>query len=592
MKWIRFFWSFVATRKDLGVALLVCSVVVAAAELTIPWLIQQAIDLALGEADGTGLNKIMLTIIGVIAVLYVMHVLLLRVEFRMLYEASYKLRQRLYKHFHSQSLAFFQRHKTGKLLHRVTSDALLFEENVVEIFSGLPFELLTSAGVLTLMALIDVRLTGFVVLFLLIASAITGYVGRPLPTLRKTIQSIAARLTARLHETLAGVKTVQAFKNERYELNRLDETNRAVLDADIKEGRVEAWIDPVFDLMELLGVVLAVWYGSHLIISKQITVGQLVAFMAYMEILAGPVSQAGKFYTCFQTTRAVGERLQDLLDDTDTLAAPRGEGRSGDVSHIIVENVSFRHPQSSRQVLRDISFTVKQGETVAIVGRNGAGKSTLLDLFLRFYDPLSGRIVAGDIDLRDWDLDAWRNLVGVMTQDIFLFHATIAENIGYGRPESGREEIELAARTCGIEPLIRGLPKGIDTAVGERGAKLSGGQRQMVALARLFLRNAPILILDEPTAHLDGETLSQVGAALKQLMVGRTTFLVAHRSETVRLASRIIVLDKGRIVGEGTHEALLADHTLYRKLMAEMGLPLDGLPEKGRRPAEARKEVN
>jgi ABC-type multidrug transport system fused ATPase/permease subunit len=273
--------------------------------------------------------------------------------------------------------------------------------------------------------------------------------------------------------------------------------------------------------------------------------------------------------------------LQDLLDDTDTLAAPRGEGRSGDVSDIIVENVSFRHPRSSRQVLRDISLTVKQGETVAIVGRNGAGKSTLLDLFLRFYDPLTGRIVAGDIDLRDWDLDAWRNLVGVMTQEIFLFHATIAENIGYGRPEAGREEIELAARTCGIEPLIRTLPKGFDTAVGERGAKLSGGQRQMVALARLFLRNAPILILDEPTAHLDGETLSQVGAALKQLMVGRTTFLVAHRSETVRLAGRIIVLDKGRIVAEGTHEALLADNNLYRKLMAEMGLALDGLPEMG-----------
>jgi len=570
MKLMRFLWSFVAIRKDLGAALLGCAVVVAAAELAIPWLIQQAIDIALGEADGTRLNEIMLTIIGVIAVLYVMHVLLLRVEFRLLYEASYKLRQRLYQHIHSQSLAFFHRHKTGKLLHRLTSDTLIFEENVVEIFSGLPFALLTTAGVLTLMALIDVKLTGCVVLFLLVASAITGYVGRPLPTLRKTIQNIAARLSARLHETLAGVRTVQAFKNERYELNRLDETNQTVLDACIKEGRVEAWIDPVFDLMELLGVVLAVWYGSHLIIGKQITVGQLVAFMAYMEILAGPVSQAGKFYTHFQTTRAIGDRLQDLLDDTETLAAPGGEGRSGKVSDITLENVSFRHPRSSRQVLRDISLTVKQGETVAIVGRNGAGKSTLLDLFMRFYDPLDGRVVAGDIDLRDWDLDAWRDQVGVMSQDIFLFHATIAENIGYGRPEAGREEIEAAARTCGIAPMIRKLSKGFDTVVGERGAKLSGGQRQMVALARLFLRNAPIIILDEPTSHLDGETLGQAGTALKKLMVGRTAFLVAHRLETVRLAGRIIVLDKGCIVGDGAHEALFADNTLYRKLMVEM----------------------
>jgi len=576
MKAMRFFLTFVATRKDLGLVLLGCSVVVAAAELAVPWLIQQAIDMALGEADGARLNEIMLTIVGVIVVLYVMHVLLLRVEFRMLYEASYELRQRLYKHIHSQSLAFFQRHKTGKLLHRVTSDTLVFEEKAVEIFSGLPFELLTTVGVLTLMLIIDVKLTGCVVLFLLIASAVTGYVGRPLPTLRKTIQKIASRLSARLHETLVGVRTVQAFKNERYELTRLDESNQAVFDAGIKEGKVEAWIDPVFDLMELLGVVLAVWYGSHLIIGKQITVGQLVAFMAYMEILAGPVSQAGKFYTCFQTCRAVGERLQDLLDDSDTLAMPRGEGRIAEVSHIALENVSFRHPRSSRQVLQDISFTVKQGESVAIVGRNGAGKSTLLDLILRFYDPLEGRILAGDVDLSDWDLDAWRNRVGVMSQDVFLFNATIAENISYGRPEAGREEIEAAARRCGIEPMIRNLSKGFDTVVGERGTKLSGGQRQMVALARLFLRNAPIIVLDEPTSHLDGETLGLAGTALNQLMVGRTAFLVAHRSETVRLASRIIVLDKGRVVGDGSHEDLLSEgNALYRNLMLKMGMRLD-----------------
>jgi ABC-type multidrug transport system fused ATPase/permease subunit len=270
-----------------------------------------------------------------------------------------------------------------------------------------------------------------------------------------------------------------------------------------------------------------------------------------------------------------------MLDDSDMLAAPRGEVRSGEVPHITVENMSYRHPRSSRKVLQDIAFTVKQGETVAIVGRNGAGKSTLLDLIMRFYDPLDGRIMAGDIDLKDWDLDAWRNLVGVMTQEVFLFHATIAENIGYGRPEAGREEIESAARMCGIEPMIRKLSKGFDTVVGERGAKLSGGQRQMVALARLFLRNAPIIILDEPTSHLDGEALSQAGAALKQLLVGRTAFLVAHRSETVRLASRIIILDKGRIVGDGTHEALMSEGSaLYRKLMAEMGVPLDDDPAK------------
>jgi len=175
------------------------------------------------------------------------------------------------------------------------------------------------------------------------------------------------------------------------------------------------------------------------------------------------------------------------------------------------------------------------------------------------------------VDLRGWDLEAWRRSVGVMTQEVFLFHATIAENIAYGRPEASREEIELAAREAGVEPLVRSLPKGFETVVGERGAKLSGGERQRVALARLFLRNPQILILDEPTAQLDGEALLQVGLALKRLMVGRTTFLVAHRPETIQLADRILLLDQGRLVTEGTHETLLAEKPLYRKLPAEMG---------------------
>lgn len=571
MKWGWFLWRYATYRKDLGFALLGFAALVAAAELSIPWLLQQAIDTALGETSGVSLDTLVLWMLGVVALLYVVHAVLLRVEARMLYEASYALRRRLYTHFHSQSLAFFHRHKTGELMHRVTSDAALFEDNAVELFSDLPFELLTVAGVLTMMALTDVRLMGLVILFLLVASAVTGYLGRPLPTLRKSIQGIGSRLSGRLQETLAGVRTVQGFKNEPYELKRLDEANRNILRVELRAGKLEALMVPLFELMELLGVVLVVWYGGHLIIGKQITIGGLVAFMAYMEILAGPVSRAGKFYRYFQTCRAVGERLQDLLDDSETLPPSRGERPSGDRWPISVEDVAFRYPGSSREVLLDISFTVKHGETVAVVGRNGAGKSTLMDLLLRFYDPTTGRIVVGGVDLRGWDLEAWRRSVGVMTQDVFLFHATIAENIAYGRPEAGREEIELAARESGADQLVRRLPNGFETVVGERGAKLSGGERQLVALARLFLRNPQILILDEPTSHLDGEALYQVGAALKQLMVGRTSFLVAHRSETVQLAARILLLDQGRLVAEGTHEALLADNALYRTLLAEMG---------------------
>ncbi len=577
MMWGRFFWRYATHRKDLLAALLGLAALVAAAELTLPWLLAQAIDTALGEAHGPSLDRWVLWMLGLLALLYVAHAGLLQVEARMLYQASYALRRRLYTHFHSQSLAFFHRHKTGELMHRVTSDAALFEDHAVELFSDLPFEVLAVAGVLSVMAWTDARLTGIVVLFLLGASVVTAYVGRPLPTLRKSIQNIGSRLAGRLQETLAGIRTVQAFKSERHELQRLDEANRTILHVELRAAGLEALLVPVFELMELLGVVLVVWYGGHLIMGKQITAGALVAFMVYMEILAGPVSRVGSFYRHFQTCRAMGARLQELLDDHEPLPASSGWRPSEDRWDIRMEAVSFRYPGSTREVLRDLTVTVKPGEVVAVVGRNGAGKSTLMDLLLRFYDPTGGRIVVGGVDLREWDLDFWRRSVGLMTQEVFLFYATIAENIAYSRPEASREEIEEAVRESGADRVIRRLPQGLDTVVGERGAKLSGGERQRVALARLFLKQPRLLVLDEPTAHLDGEALRHVGAALKQLVGGRTTFVVAHRPETIQLAERILLLDQGRLVADGSHEALHTDSGLYRTLLAEMAAS----PERG-----------
>jgi ABC-type multidrug transport system fused ATPase/permease subunit len=566
----RFFWRYLRYRADLGAALLACAIVVAAAELTLPWLLRQAVDTALGEVAGS-LDALGLGMLAVIAILYGAHVLMLRVEAQMLYHASYDLRRRLYTHIHEQSLAFFHRRKAGELMHRVISDTQLFEDSAVELFSDLPYELLTALGVLTLMALTDARLMGLVVVFLVAASVVTGYLGRPLPTLRTTIQSIGARLGGRLHESVVGVRTVQAFKRERHELARLDEANRAIRTAEIQEGKLEAVLVPVFELMELLGVVLVVWYGGHLIADKRITAGGLVAFIAYMEILAGPVSRAGKFYQHAQTCRAVGGRLQELLDDDERLAASGRARPPGEDWRIVLDRVSFRYPASGRDVIRDVSLTVDPGEHLAVVGRNGAGKSTLMDLLVRFYDPTGGRIVVGDVDLRDWDLEAWRRAVGVMTQDVFLFHASIAENIAYARPDASRNEIECAARDAGADRVIQKLPHGFETIVGDRGGKLSGGERQLIALARLFLRNPRILFLDEPTAHLDGEALAHVGAALTRLIARRTAFIVAHRPETLQLATRIVVLDGGRLIADGTHETLLDDSPLYATLLAEMG---------------------
>ena len=576
MKWARFFWRYVAYRSDLWLALLLCALVVAAAELSIPYMIAQAIDTVLGEETRATLDTWVLWMLGILCVLYVVHAILLRIEARMLLESSYNLRRRLYTHIHSQSLAFFQRHKTGKLMHRVTSDAGIFDEEAYEIFSDLPFSLLTATGVLIMMAYLDVRLMGLVVLFLTVTAAITGYLGRPLPSIRKSIQRIAAGLSGRLQESLVGVRTVKAFRNEPHELRRLDDANRKILKAGLQEGKLEALIDPLFDLMEILGVVLVVWYGGHLILDQQITPGTLVAFITYMEILAGPISRAGTYYRSFQTCRAVGERLQDLLDDRSNLPSSGGRTPAGEHWTIECEDVSFRYPGRPGEALKGVSFRVEPGASVSVVGRNGAGKSTMLDLLLRFYDPTQGRIQVGGLDLKAWDLEAWRGAVGMMPQDPFLFHGTIAENVGYGLMDATLDEIERAIREAGAEPLIKRLADGLETEVGERGTTLSAGERQLIALARLFLRNPRVLILDEPTSHLDGEVLRRVTVALKRLMVGRTTFVIAHDPETIQLANRVVLLERGRLVADATHETLLSDNALYRALLEEMGQTANG----------------
>ena len=347
-----------------------------------------------------------------------------------------------------------------------------------------------------------------------LAAVATGFLGQPLPGLRVSAQRAAARLSARLQETIAGVRTVQGFKNEGHELSRLDEDNRAIRDLELKEGKVHALMLPLGELVELLGLVVVVWYGGHLIMDDKITAGTLVAFIAYMEILARPLGNVEAYLRDVQSSRAVASRLLELLEDRETLPSLGQRSGLDGAPSIVVQDVSFRHADDRREVLRGVSLTVHPGEVVAVAGRNGAGKSTLMDLLLRFHDPTSGRVLADGTDLREWDLEAWRRSVGVMQQDAFLFRGTIMENIAYGRPGARPEEIQQAVRDAGVDRLLRRFNDGLETVVGERGTQLSGGERQSIALARLFLRKPRLLVLDEPTSHLDGEALHIVGAAL------------------------------------------------------------------------------
>lgn len=569
MTWSRFLWSYIAYRKDLLAILLACAMVMGLAELSIPWLIKEIVDAVLDATAHPSLNAWLAVILGILAVLYVAHVVLLRAEARMILHCSYHFRARLFAHIHEQALPFFQRHRTGELMHRATSDTRIVENETAKLFRDVPGELLVVIGVTVLMFLLHAGLALLVIAFIASAAAVTTYLGQPLPSLRKSAQRLAARMMARFQDGIVGMRTVQAFTNEPYELARLDADNRSVRDVEMKEGMVYALMEPLGDMIELLGLVLVVWYGGHLILADKISAGTLVAFIAYMEILTRPLAHVEDYYRSIQSIRAVGERLQELFADREVLPA-RGDHRSsGDPPALVIEDVSFHHADAERNVLRGVSFAVRPGELVAVAGRNGAGKSTLMDLLLRFYDPTEGRVLADGIDLRAWNLRAWRRSAGVMSQDVFLFHGTIIDNVAYGRPEASKEEIEDAVGNSGLERILRRLPKGLDTIVGERGTQLSGGERQSIAIARLFLRKPKLLILDEPTSHLDGEALQLIGAALQQLMRESTTFLVSHSGDAIQQAGRVLFLEGGQLADDGPHEVLFQRNARYRALWRE-----------------------
>lgn len=546
-----FIWVFAAQRSRLIAGLMFGAVGVAAAELSLPWLLHLAVDTTINDRDIVRLDKLGLAMLAVIVMLYVMHALMLRFETKLMQEGMFRLRRELYARILAQPLSFFANTRTGSLMHRVVNDTAVLERHAAYLMSDLPFELITIVGVVTAMVLLEPRLGCVVVGFLFIASCISSYLGRSLPSLRKRAQNASAAFSERIQEIFSGIRTVKTFACEDHEIARLEGDNTRLKRLEQKTGRVEAILEPVFDLMELLGIVFIVWYGAHLILQDRLSVGGLIAFIAYMELLAGPIGNAGKYYRHFIQCRAISERLGEFLDSVAPSAAVGRRDTPCDAPVVTFDNLRFCYPGSERRVLDGLTFEIPAGETVALVGANGSGKSTLLDLLLRFQEPIEGRITVGGVDLAELDPQAWRDAVGTMSQEALLFHATVRDNIAYGRSAATDEDVRDAAAAAGLNALLARLPEGLNTMVGDRGCQLSGGERQRIALARLFLKDPKILILDEPTTYLDAKAIREVKTILARLARGRTTFLVEHHSEVLSIAHRRIVLEGGRLIQSG-----------------------------------------
>ncbi|MGH6689604.1 MAG: ABC transporter ATP-binding protein [Gammaproteobacteria bacterium] len=487
-----------------------------------------------------------------------------------------RLRRDVYTHIQSMPLAFFSGIHSADLISRIMNDIhrLAHVSSTVLVMAVL--QVSTILVLTVVMFLREALLTVLALtVFPLIALAV-HLLGRRLYVLSRRTQRQIAQLAVMLQESFTGTKIVKAFGRERFEQGRFDGVNDRLLTLALKNARTDYVAEPLLEIFAAVGIAGALWYGGYRVIQGDMTPGTFFSFTAALVMLYGPARQLARALNKLQQTSASVERVFEVLDTAPALTdRPRAMRLETFGDHIRFEGVSFRYPGAESFALTDVSLEIRRGEVVAFVGMSGAGKSTLMDLLPRFHDVTAGRITVDDHDVRDVSQASLRAQMGIVTQGTFLFSDSIYYNIAYGRPDATREDVERAARQAYAHDFILACDEGYETLVGERGVRLSGGQRQRIAIARAFLKDPPVLILDEATSDLDAESEFMVQQALAALMKGRTVLVIAHRLATVRNADRIVVVHEGRIAEVGRHDELLAREGLYRRLHALQMAPTE-----------------
>jgi ABC-type multidrug transport system fused ATPase/permease subunit len=549
----------------------------------IPWLIGRAIDdINAHDRDSLELLCAGLVVAGLVRLGF--SVARRIVSGHVSLGVEYDLRNGLYAHLQALELGFFDRQQTGQLMSRATVDL-----QSIRFFLGYGFVWIAQSALTILFAAAAMfakdpalaALSLAPVPFVVMVAA--RYGRRSRPALQEVQQRIA-ELTAEAEENVSGVRVVKAFAAEPRQLERFRDRVHRVFEQAMYSNRLSAFYQPFIGFLPQLGLAAILIVGGRRVIDGTLTAGDFAAFYTYLLMLISPMRSLGIALGFAQRATASGARLFELLDRAPRLASPadarplpEGNGR------VELRNVSFSYTdlttsssfgehEDGSQVLRDVDLAVDGGTTVALVGGTGSGKSTLVSLLGRNYDVTAGEVLVDGVDVRDVELNALRSQIGVVTDDPFLFSATVHDNIAYGRPDATREEVVRAAERAQAAGFIAELPDGYDTVVGERGLTLSGGQRQRIAIARALVTDPRILVLDDATSSVDASTEQAIKEALREAMHGRTTFVIAHRLSTIALADDIVVLEDGEIAARGTHDELLRESDLYAEIAAK-GLP-------------------
>jgi len=534
-----------------------------------PYLLKLAIDDGISKHDLTKLGWIVVAFLGA-------GVLGLGFSYAQTYFTGWTgermladLRNHLFRHLQRLSLGFYERNRAGVLISRITNDVEALDQLVTDGVTSLVQNTLTLVGSAIVLFLLDWRLalaTLTVFPFMTIATAMfRKRSGRAYRAVRETLGAV----TATLAEDIAGMRVVQAFTRERANQQRFREVSDNYRASNMQTVVLNGLYFPFVDFLSGVATAIVLGYGGYLVFDHSMTIGTLTAFLGYLTNFFDPVQQLSQLYNTFLSAVAALDKIMDVLDEEPEVNDQPGSRELDRIEgHVRFEHVRFGYGDGP-EVLHDLDLDVPAGTTVALVGHTGAGKSTIAKLLARFYDPREGRITIDGVDLREVKQESLRRQLGIVPQEGFLFAGTVRENIAFGRPDAIPEEIVSAAQAVGAHEFVVRLENGYETELGERGSRLSLGQRQLVAFARALLADPRILILDEATSSVDIGTERKIERALRRLLADRTAFVIAHRLSTIRDADLIVVLENGRIIEQGSHEELIERHGLYTSLYGD-----------------------